>query len=87
MAVSVSNVDLMERVCHLTNKIYGEMLCITSYEIMTARIITMVNLSYPILWMDSDSDSSRIKLAPRTPSLGLGSVCSHGTGLYFLGKF
>ena len=32
MAVSVSNVDLMERVCHLTNKIYREMLCITSHE-------------------------------------------------------
>ena len=27
MAVTVSNVDLMERVCHLTNKIYREMLC------------------------------------------------------------
>ena len=32
MAVSVSNVDLMERVCRLTNKIYREMLCITSHE-------------------------------------------------------
>ena len=35
MAVSVSNVDLMERVCHLTNKIYREMLCITSRERIT----------------------------------------------------
>ena len=32
MAVSDSNVDLMERVCHLTNKIYREMLCITRHE-------------------------------------------------------
>ena len=31
MAVSASNVDLKERVCHLTNKIYREMLCITRY--------------------------------------------------------
>ena len=29
MAVTDSNVDLRERVCHLTNKIYREMLCIT----------------------------------------------------------
>jgi hypothetical protein len=34
VAVSVSNVDLMERVCHLTNKIYREMLCITRHERM-----------------------------------------------------
>ena len=32
MTVPVSNVDLMERVCHLTNKIYGEMLCITRHK-------------------------------------------------------
>ena len=30
--MSVSNVDLMERVCHLTNKIYREILCITRDE-------------------------------------------------------
>ena len=35
MAVSVSNGDLMERVCHLTNRIYREMLCITRHEGMT----------------------------------------------------
>ena len=35
VVVSVSNVDLMERVCHLTNKIYREMLCITRHERMT----------------------------------------------------
>ena len=29
MADSVSSIDLMERVCHLTNKIYREILCIT----------------------------------------------------------
>ena len=32
MAVSVSNVDLMGRVCHLTNKIYREMLCTIRHE-------------------------------------------------------
>ena len=31
MVVAVSDVDLMERVCQLTNKIYREMLCITSH--------------------------------------------------------
>ena len=30
VAVSVSDVDLMERVCHLTNKIYREILCKSS---------------------------------------------------------
>ena len=35
MAVSVSNVDLMERVCHLTNKIYREMLRETTRERLT----------------------------------------------------
>ena len=35
MFVSVSNVELMERLCQLTNKIYREMLCITSLEKMT----------------------------------------------------
>ena len=29
---SVSNVDWMERVSHVTNKIYRDMLCITSHE-------------------------------------------------------
>ena len=32
MAVSVSNIDLMERVCHLRNKIYREMLSIRRLE-------------------------------------------------------
>jgi len=39
VAVSVSNVDLKERLRHLTDKIYREMLCITRHERMT--IITM----------------------------------------------
>ena len=34
MTVSVSNVDLMERVCCLTNKIYREMFGITRHERM-----------------------------------------------------
>ena len=35
MAVHVSNVDVIERVCHLRNKIYRELLCITRDERMT----------------------------------------------------
>ena len=34
VTVSISNVDLMERVCRLTNKIYREMLCIRRDERM-----------------------------------------------------
>ena len=40
MAVSVSNVDLLERVCHLTNKIYREILCttrMTTWSVITLR--------------------------------------------------
>ena len=40
--VSVSNIDLKERVHHLTNKIYREMLCITRHEKLT--YITMSGL-------------------------------------------
>ena len=35
MTVSVSNVDLMERVCHLTNKFYLEILCTTRHDSVT----------------------------------------------------
>ena len=35
MTVTSSNFDLMGRVCHLTNKIYREMLWVTTYERMT----------------------------------------------------
>ena len=45
MAVSVSNIDLMERVCHLANKIYREMLCITRHE-GKAYIIKMGGLDH-----------------------------------------
>ena len=34
MAVSVSNFDLLDRVCHLINKIYREMISITRYKDM-----------------------------------------------------
>ena len=37
--VSVSNVDMMERIHHLTNKIYREMLCIRRHDGM--KYITM----------------------------------------------
>ena len=39
MAVSVSKIDLLERVCHLINKIYREMLCTTRYEGMSYIIM------------------------------------------------
>ena len=42
MTVSVSNVDLMERVCRLTNKIYREILCITTHKRIT--YVTMAGL-------------------------------------------
>ena len=32
MTVSVSNIDLIERVSHLTDKIYREVLCLTRHE-------------------------------------------------------
>ena len=35
MGISVSNIDLKDRVCHLTNKIYREMLFITTRESIT----------------------------------------------------
>ena len=44
LAVSAFGVDLMERVCHLTNKIYREMLCIVRRERMT--YITMGGPNY-----------------------------------------
>ena len=45
VAVSVSNVDLMERLCHLTNKIYREMLCITRHERVTYITIRGLQVS------------------------------------------
>ena len=44
MAVSVSNVDLMERVFHLTNKIYREMLYITTRDRFT--YVSMAGLNH-----------------------------------------
>ena len=48
MAVSVSNVNLMERVCHLTNKIYREILRITTNELERPRMtyITIYGLDH-----------------------------------------
>ena len=46
MAVSVSNVDLMERVRNLTNKIYREILYITRHE--STKYITMAGLDVPV---------------------------------------
>ena len=44
MAVSISGVDLVERVCHLTNKIYREMLCITRHHDEEMTIISIAGL-------------------------------------------
>ena len=46
MAVSVSNVNLMERVFHLTNKIYREILCITIHEMTRTAYITIGGLDH-----------------------------------------
>ena len=43
MVVSVSNVNLIGQVCHLTNKIYREVLCISIDERMSC--ITLVGLA------------------------------------------
>ena len=42
--MSVSKVNLTERVCRLTNKIYREMLCITRHEMM--KYITIGGLDH-----------------------------------------
>ena len=60
MAVSVSNVDLIERVSHLTNKVYREMLCITRHEKMT--IITMDGLDHVQLELIPFSPTSQFKI-------------------------
>ena len=46
MAVNVSDINLMERVCHLTNKIYREALCISRDSIHEMKIITMHGLDH-----------------------------------------
>ena len=60
VAVCVSNVDLMERLCHLTNKIYREMLCITRHEEM--MIITMGGLYCVQLELNPSSPTSRYRI-------------------------
>ena len=46
MAVSVSNIDLMERVRRLTNKIYREILCIRTHEMTREAYITIGGLDH-----------------------------------------
>ena len=58
MAVSVSNVDLIERVCQLTNKIYREMLCITRHE--RIKYVTIGGL-----------DHIQVSTFPWTPQYGI----------------
>jgi len=59
--VSFFNVDLMERVCHLSNKIYREMLCTTGHETMT--IITIRGLDYVQFKAVSRTPQCRIVLS------------------------
>jgi len=61
VAVSVSNIDLMERVCHLTNKIYREMLYITRHERMT--MITIDGLNHVLVSAFSWTPQHRIVLS------------------------
>ena len=61
MAVSDSNVDLMERVCRLTNKIYQEMLCITRHERITN--VTMSGLDHVQVTSLSWSSQDRIMIS------------------------
>ena len=61
VAVSVSNVDLMERVCRLTNKIYREILCITRDERM--KYITIAGLDHVQIGTLSCTPQRRIALS------------------------
>ena len=61
MDISVSQVDLMERVCQLTNKIYREMLCITSDEKMS--YITMGGLDHVQVSAFSSASQYRMVLS------------------------
>ena len=61
MAVSVSNVDLMERVCLLTNKIYREMFYTTRHERMT--YITLGGLDHVQVGDFSGTPQYRIVLS------------------------
>ena len=57
MAVSVSNIYLMERVRHLTVKIYSEMLCITRHD----------GMKYIRLNSDYRDDDDDVSVFCRTP--------------------
>ena len=48
--MTVSNVDLMERLCRLTNKIYRDILCITRHETMTYITIAGQNDIQASFW-------------------------------------
>ena len=46
MAVPASDVDLMERVCHLTQKIYREILCVSRQSTHDRTVVTVHELDY-----------------------------------------
>jgi len=60
VAVSVSNVDLMERVHHLTHRIYREMLCVTRHERMA--YITLGGLDSDHVQVDAFSWAPQYKI-------------------------
>ena len=61
MALSIPNVDLIERVCHLTNKIYREVLCITTRRGIS--YITIGGLNH-VRVSTSSTSQYRIILSP-----------------------
>ena len=61
LRLSISEVHLIERVCHLRNKIYREMLCITRDEKMT--YITIGGLNDTQVSTSSSTPQYRIALS------------------------
>ena len=57
------NADLMERLCRLTNKIYGEILCITRDERTRMAYITIGGLDHVQVSAFSSTPQCRIVLS------------------------
>ena len=62
MAVSVSNVNLTERVCHLTSKIYREISCISGQS-RHERIITIHGLDHWLIQASTFSSTPQDGIA------------------------
>ena len=64
MAVSVANVGLMERLCHLTNKIYRKILCLSRQSSHEKMVITTIHgLDDWNVLVSSSSPQHRIELS------------------------